>query len=128
MNEESYYSLSGCSKIICTRPSPTIVKWYDFYSVVETNLDLSAGPFVVSNIKCINRGKDDAVVGSPCKTSGPYNVSGCSGEEGIDEYVDPVLFAGSPDAAVLKSSGSPGPGFFDLGSLGGDSESGSTSS
>eukprot|EP01043_Picozoa_sp_COSAG02_P122159 COSAG02_NODE_59046_length_275_cov_0.880682_1_plen_91_part_11 len=68
------YTLSGCSPIICTRPSS--LAGYDVGTLVESNLDLSAGAFDVS-VQC-GEGYEGSAAASACMTDGDYTLSGCS--------------------------------------------------
>jgi hypothetical protein len=63
------YTLSGCSAIICARPSNP------GYTVTETNLDLTVGAFDVT-AECADGYHGSATV-TGCTTTAPYTLSGC---------------------------------------------------
>ena len=65
------YVLSGCSPIVCVRPSATA----GYSSFAESNLDLTVGSFDVS-VAC--RVGWEGTAEASCITSGEYVLTGCS--------------------------------------------------
>ena len=68
------YTLSGCSPIVCTTPDPIPA---EYNPPTEGHLDLSTGSFDVT-ATCATGFSGTGV--ATCTTSGPYTLSGCSGE------------------------------------------------
>ena len=67
------YSLSGCTAIVCTRPSTA---GYNYSAISETGLGLSSGTFVVV-VTCA-LGWQGTAAATQCGTTGVYTLSGCA--------------------------------------------------